>query len=376
MRGLLERAACVLVPCRVAARLGAQRARARRTWSACRNPVAMRAGSRKDPCRPNLVLFLGHMAAEQGRVRPARGGRGGARRGARPAPGVRGRRRPPRGRAPRRAPRHRRRGQVHRLGRPVGQARAVRERRAARRAVPTTPALPMSLLEAMAAGVPVVAAAVGGIPEVVVDGVSGFLVAPGDSASLARVLRKLLSTASSARASAPPGANRCACATRPSARCARLEEIYAAIGRVAAARRRCPNRPAKGGVSHGRASPAGSRGATRPTTTRSAPCSRRSRTAARGDGIYALSDAKAATAWCSARRTTTTTAGIAARPRRLDRQPRRAARASSPCAAIAFEGDSAAEAAGARLRALGQGRGAPPARRASRSRSGTRARSA
>jgi glycosyltransferase involved in cell wall biosynthesis len=52
--------------------------------------------------------------------------------------------------------------------------------------------LPVSLLEAMAAGVPVIASPVGGIPEVVVDGVSGFLVAPGDTAALSRFLRTLL----------------------------------------------------------------------------------------------------------------------------------------------------------------------------------------
>ena len=44
----------------------------------------------------------------------------------------------------------------------------------------------------MAAGVPVVACAVGGIPEVVTDGVSGLLVAPGDKATLERHLRTLL----------------------------------------------------------------------------------------------------------------------------------------------------------------------------------------
>jgi glycosyltransferase involved in cell wall biosynthesis len=53
-------------------------------------------------------------------------------------------------------------------------------------------ALPMSLLEAMAAGVPVVVSPVGGVPEVVVDGVSGFFAAPGDIATLQRLLKKLL----------------------------------------------------------------------------------------------------------------------------------------------------------------------------------------
>lgn len=52
--------------------------------------------------------------------------------------------------------------------------------------------LPASLLEAMAAGVPAVASPIGGVPEVLADGVSGFLVAPGDRAALARLLRKLL----------------------------------------------------------------------------------------------------------------------------------------------------------------------------------------
>jgi glycosyltransferase involved in cell wall biosynthesis len=52
--------------------------------------------------------------------------------------------------------------------------------------------IPMSLLEAMAAGVPAVASPVGGIPEVLTDGVSGLLAAPGDVATLTRLLRKLL----------------------------------------------------------------------------------------------------------------------------------------------------------------------------------------
>jgi glycosyltransferase involved in cell wall biosynthesis len=52
--------------------------------------------------------------------------------------------------------------------------------------------IPMSLLEAMAAGVPVIASRLGGVTDVVVDGLSGFLVAPGDKATLARTLRRVL----------------------------------------------------------------------------------------------------------------------------------------------------------------------------------------
>ena len=53
-------------------------------------------------------------------------------------------------------------------------------------------ALPVSLIEAMSAGVPVVASPVGGIAEVVADGASGYLVAPGDKTNLERALRRLL----------------------------------------------------------------------------------------------------------------------------------------------------------------------------------------
>jgi colanic acid/amylovoran biosynthesis glycosyltransferase len=52
--------------------------------------------------------------------------------------------------------------------------------------------IPVSLMEAMATGLPVVATAHGGIPELVQDGVSGFLVPEGDADALAEKLKRLL----------------------------------------------------------------------------------------------------------------------------------------------------------------------------------------
>lgn len=50
----------------------------------------------------------------------------------------------------------------------------------------------LSMLEAMACGVPVVGSRVGGVPEVVVDGETGFLEAVGDVAAMARRVEQLL----------------------------------------------------------------------------------------------------------------------------------------------------------------------------------------
>jgi glycosyltransferase involved in cell wall biosynthesis len=90
--------------------------------------------------------------------------------------------------------------------------------------------LPMSLLEAMAAGLPVVATGVGGIPDVVTDGVNGFLVRPGDIATLERLLHRLLHD--------PQLRMRIGTAGRETVRLhfstervfAQLDEIYAGLG--------------------------------------------------------------------------------------------------------------------------------------------------
>jgi glycosyltransferase involved in cell wall biosynthesis len=52
--------------------------------------------------------------------------------------------------------------------------------------------LPVSVLEAMAAGLPVVASRVGGVPELVAEGETGLLVAPSDAHDLAGALGRLI----------------------------------------------------------------------------------------------------------------------------------------------------------------------------------------
>lgn len=52
--------------------------------------------------------------------------------------------------------------------------------------------LPLSILEALSAGLPVVASNVGGVPETVVDGQTGYLIARNDLAGLAKALDALI----------------------------------------------------------------------------------------------------------------------------------------------------------------------------------------
>jgi glycosyltransferase involved in cell wall biosynthesis len=90
--------------------------------------------------------------------------------------------------------------------------------------------LPHSLLEAMAAGVPVVAAPVGAITEAITDGVTGVLVVQGDIASLQRHLRALLLDRSLAARIGAAGREAVRLRFAPERALARLEDVYAAAG--------------------------------------------------------------------------------------------------------------------------------------------------
>ena len=59
--------------------------------------------------------------------------------------------------------------------------------------------MPLSLMEAAACGVPAIATAVGGVPELIEDGVTGFLTSRGDAEQLAAALERVLGDADLAR---------------------------------------------------------------------------------------------------------------------------------------------------------------------------------
>jgi glycosyltransferase involved in cell wall biosynthesis len=54
-------------------------------------------------------------------------------------------------------------------------------------------------MEAMACGIPVVATALSGVPELVQPGVTGYLVPPGDAQALANALREIYQDMDTAR---------------------------------------------------------------------------------------------------------------------------------------------------------------------------------
>jgi glycosyltransferase involved in cell wall biosynthesis len=101
---------------------------------------------------------------------------------------------------------------------------------------------PKSVLEAMARRVPVVASAIGGLPEQVEDGVTGYLAPPGDAAGLAEALRRLAALPESDRAAMGERARQRALSRFD------VERYYAAMTALYAGLRRPAVLPAKAGA--------------------------------------------------------------------------------------------------------------------------------
>ena len=70
--------------------------------------------------------------------------------------------------------------------------------------------LPTVVMEAMAAGLPVISTSIGGVPEMVGDGVTGFLVPERQPAALADALARLLGERALARSLGAAGRRRAA----------------------------------------------------------------------------------------------------------------------------------------------------------------------
>jgi glycosyltransferase involved in cell wall biosynthesis len=232
MRQLLEAAACVLVPCE-----------SLRAWvrSCARNanpvclPVPVPTPEPGPPLasRPNVILFLGRLAPAKGIYDLLEAVAGIARA----VPDLRlvcaG---------------HGERVAVARYAERLGIADAVKFTGwvgpSGKRALLETAAvlalpsyaegMPVSVLEAMSAGVPAVASAIGGVPEALVDGVNGFLVAPGDKASLARHLRRLLEDRALAARLGAAARESARLRFAPERAVPRLEEVYQRLGLAAA----------------------------------------------------------------------------------------------------------------------------------------------
>jgi glycosyltransferase involved in cell wall biosynthesis len=114
----------------------------------------------------------------------------------------------------------------------------VRSRIVARAAVFALPShaegSPMSVLEAMAAGCPVVATRVGGIPDCVRDGLDGLLVPPGNAHALAAALGRILGDRDLAARLGSAARARIIRAHAPAKAIQRIGRIYAALGQESA----------------------------------------------------------------------------------------------------------------------------------------------
>ena len=85
---------------------------------------------------------------------------------------------------------------------------------------------PLVIVEAMLAGLPVVATAVGSVPEAVEDGKTGFVVPPGDTPALVAAIKRLLEAPDLRRQFGQAGRDRAEREFTAGAMAARYEHLY------------------------------------------------------------------------------------------------------------------------------------------------------
>jgi len=109
----------------------------------------------------------------------------------------------------------------------------------------TREGLGLTLIEAMAAGTPVIGTAVGGIPDVIDHGRTGLLVPSGDAAALAGAIERLLDDHAEAARLAGAARNEATVRFSVDAMTAAYRELYERALRTRAAARRAGARPSK-----------------------------------------------------------------------------------------------------------------------------------